>query len=99
LQQELDETHPGLALQILGLNAIGAEASNAMAVAGNTLPWLQETAEQRVWEPWEVRYRDVVILDAENRPAAVFNLTDHNLAKPAEYDSLRTLLESLAGAR
>ena len=68
-------------------------------VDGRALPWLQETEAQKAWEPWEVRYRDVVILDAENRRAAVFNLTDHNLATPAEYDSLRALFESLAGVR
>ena len=63
------------------------------------MPWLQETAQQKVWGPWKVRFRDVVILDAQNRPSAIFNLTDHNLATQAEYDSLFALFEELTGAR
>jgi len=63
------------------------------------LPWLQDTEQQDVWHSWEVRFRDVVFLDAQNRPVAVFNLTDHNLSEEAEYDSLLGLVEELTGQR
>jgi hypothetical protein len=61
-------------------------------VGGRSLPWLQETQADSVWRRWDVAYRDVVILDAQNVPVAVFNLTRHNLNNAAEYDSLRSLL-------
>ena len=63
------------------------------------MPWLQDTEQQDVWHSWEVRFRDVVFLDAQNRPVAVFNLTDHNLSEEAEYDSLLGLVEELTGQR
>jgi len=61
------------------------------------LPWLQDTARDDVWGSWDVAYRDLVILDADNRKVAVFNLTEHNLDDPAEVDALRQLLLDAAG--
>lgn len=42
-------------------------------------------------------YRDVVVLDSGNRVAAVYNLTEHDLSVPANYDSLKALLVRVAG--
>lgn len=79
-------------IQILGVNESGLESGNALMCDGRDLPWLQEADSMRVWAPWNVTYRDVIILDGENRPLATFNLTVHNLAVAADYDSLRALL-------
>ena len=61
---------------------------------GRDVPWLQDTAAQDIWKRWDVRYRDVIILDASNRVAGIFNLTDHNLDDPAEQAALRAMLEA-----
>jgi len=83
-------------IEILGVNQIGHEAGNPGMCDGRDLPWLQDTPEQHVWSQWRVTYRDVVILDRDNAVAAVFNLTEHDLADPAEYAALRDLLLQLA---
>ncbi|MBD3335913.1 MAG: hypothetical protein GF355_10395 [Candidatus Eisenbacteria bacterium] len=92
LQTELNKSATPLEIQILGVNETGHESGNGVICHGRDLPWLQDTEEERVWERWEFEYRDVVILDPENVPVLAYNLTDHNLADPAHFDSLRSLL-------
>lgn len=77
---------------LAAVNATGFEdAVPGMAERGD-LPLLQDTAAADVWGAWAVEYRDVVLLDRENRRVAVFNLTVHDLAQPAEYAALKQLL-------
>ena len=97
MQAEIQAEQTGTEVRISGINQIGAESGNASISNGRTIPWLQDTSEEGVWASWNVTYRDVVVLDSENRVAAVYNLTEHNLALTAEYDSLRTILLDLAG--
>ena len=102
MQVELDDSTRagGAALRpvhLLGINATGLEAGNVVITAGRTLPWLQDTSRQDVWSAWQVVWRDVVVLDAENRKIGVYNLTVHDLGAPANYVALRSLL--LAAAR
>ena len=59
---------------------------------GRSLPWLQEMRADSLWRKWDAGHRDVVVLDAENVPVAVFNLSRHNLRDQSEYDALRSLL-------
>jgi len=88
MQKEL-----GLApVRILGVNGIGLESGNTLVCEGRDLPWLQDTVDEHVWSQWQVTYRDVVILDGANVPVGVYNLTDHDLADPANYAELRALL-------
>lgn len=97
LQKELDaEGHP-IEIRILGINGIGLESGNATITAGRTLPWLQDVAEVDVWTSWAVTYRDVRILDTENRLIGVYNLTEHNLGEPANYAELKAMLTAAAG--
>ena len=92
LQTELDaEVHP-LPIDLVGINGIGLEASNPAITAGRTLPWLQDVIGEDVWQSWAVAYRDVVVLDAENRKVGVYNLTVHDLGVPANYAELKALL-------
>jgi hypothetical protein len=85
-------------VQILGVNQVGYESGNAAACVGKDLPWLQETAQQLIWSPWEITYRDVIILDGSNRKVSVYNLTDHDLSQPGNYAELKALLQSAAEA-
>lgn len=96
MQAEILAANPSSKIRILGVNGTGQEAYNDLAVADNSIPWLQDTADT-AWGAWGVTYRDVVILDAANRKVAVFNLTEHDLAIPGEYAALLALLRSAAG--
>ena len=88
---ELKRTQPDLNIEILGLNRIGDSAYNNLAIAGRRLPWLQDTAQATVWDRWKITYRDVRILDSQNRLYAVFNLTEHDLALADNRSALRQL--------
>lgn len=79
-------------VHILGINEIGLESGNEAMCENRHLPWLQDTPADSVWASWDVTYRDVVVLDRENRKAAVYNLTVHDLSVEANYDSLKALL-------
>ena len=97
MQAELDAMTLPVDVEILGVNAAGHESGNDLATAGRTIPWLQDDAATDAWGLWEVDFRDVVVLDAENRVTAVYNLTDNDLADPARYAELRALIVEAAG--
>jgi hypothetical protein len=83
-----------LAISILGVNEAGQERGNP-SITG-TLPWLQDTSAQQAWVRWGVEWRDVVVLDADNVPIAIYNLTAHDLHDPANYAALRDILVQAA---
>jgi hypothetical protein len=96
MQSEIDGLATTRPIRILGINAAGLESANSLMVAGRTIPWLQDTAAQDVWSQWKVTYRDVVILDSDNKVAGIYNLTDHDLAIAANYNALKSLLVKVA---
>lgn len=96
MQDDLDLLDLAVPIMILGVNQVEQERDNALTCQGKDIPWLQETWEELVWGPWHVQWRDVVILDQDNRQAAVFNLTTCDLSVPANYDALKTLLLEVA---
>jgi len=96
MAREIEGESPGAPIRILGVNGIGYESGNVAVCAGRTLPWLQDLAGVEAWARWGAGYRDVVVLDGENRPYAVFNLTTHDLADPAAYQQLEDLLYGVA---
>jgi hypothetical protein len=49
-------------------------------------------ARPRRGKGWFAAYRDVIILDADNRRAAVYNLTTYDLSNEANRDALKQLL-------
>ena len=83
-------------IRILGVNKAGEEADNALVCQGRTLPWLQDTPAVNVWGSWRVTWRDVVVLDADNKIVRVYNLTDNDLHDPANYAELRGILVGAA---
>lgn len=96
MQREVDTTATARPIRILGLNAAGYESGNADMCAGRSLPWLQDTPQANVWAAWQVNWRDVVVLDADNRVIRVYNLSDHDLSTPAHYSELKGILVSAA---
>ena len=82
----------GELLSIVGINPKGYESGNSLMTEGRDLPWLQEVVDESVWGIWAVNYRDVVILDEENKVLAVYNLTQNDLNDDAKYNELKDLL-------
>lgn len=79
-------------MKLLGVNESGLESGNDVTTAGRDLPWLQDVAEVDVWSTWSVGYRDVWILDRQNELLAIYNLSEHDLREPANYEELKALL-------
>jgi hypothetical protein len=96
MEAEITAAAPATRVDISGINAAGLEGGNATICNGRVIPWLQDTYEKDVWGSWKVTWRDVVVLDAENRVLFVYNLTAHNLAYPAEYADLKARLLAAA---
>jgi hypothetical protein len=97
MQQEIDATATPVPADLLGVNDAGHESGNDLNCAGRVLPWLQDDAATDVWAAWEVAYRDVVVLDPDNRVTAVYNLTANDLGDPARYDELKALILAATG--
>lgn len=98
MQKELGAVSTKLPITLLGVNGAGLESGNADITTGRTLPWLQDTEAKNVWALWAVTYRDVVILDAENYPIGVYNLTVNDLGQPANFATLKSMLVDAANA-
>src|SRR5688572_12359275 len=98
MQDEILAANPASKIRLFAVNDVGEEG-NVGTAAGTTheAPILQDTAAVGAWGLWNVTYRDVVILDGENRPLGVFNLTEHNLAVEADYEALLAFLRLAAG--
>jgi len=84
----------GTTIRIQGINQPTSVSGNVENCDGRDIPWLQESVTSGVEASWGAQYRDVVILDADNVPVAVYNLTAHDLANPDNYAELKALLES-----
>jgi hypothetical protein len=97
MQGEILAANPASKIRIFAVNALGEEGGNSLAVAGRTLPLLQDDATAAAWTNWDVTWRDVVILDGENNALGRFNLTEHNLSVQSEYDALLDILRVAAG--
>ena len=97
LRQEAEAAQPPLDVAFFGVNEAGHESANDTITEGLSTPWLQDTEDVNAWDAWAVEFRDVVILDDQNVPIAVMNLTYNDLSAPQNYDELwRTLEDAVA---
>ncbi|MBM3880028.1 MAG: hypothetical protein FJ387_09965 [Verrucomicrobia bacterium] len=78
------------------MNRTSDSSYNGLATEGRGLPWLQDSFTQNVWSRWGVVYRDVRILDGQNRVVAVYNLTEHDLSQAANREALKALFLAAA---
>jgi hypothetical protein len=92
MQHDIDSVAISVSVQILGVNEYGQDGGNADMCRGRTLPWLQDTRAAHAWRSWRVTFRDVVILDRENKIHGIYNLTVHDLADTTNYAELERLL-------
>jgi len=97
MQKELVAANAATKIRIGGINQIGSEGYADALCDVADIPLLQDTYDDHAWTQWQVTYRDVVILDEENRKVAVYNLTEHSLSYPENYDELMALLLDIAG--
>ncbi|MHC4135804.1 MAG: hypothetical protein ACYTDU_01455 [Planctomycetota bacterium] len=97
MQNELLAANPMTRIRIQGVNDIGAEGGVDAMCAGRDIPLLQDTFDDHVWTQWQVVWRDVVILDEQNRRVAVYNVTEHTLTDPDNFAELKALLLATAG--
>ena len=97
MQAEILAANPASRIRILAVNAEGYETGNLGFTDGRVLPLVQDAAAAAVWTNWAVTWRDVVILDDENRAVGVYNLTDHDLVLQPNYEDLLAILRSAAG--
>ena len=79
-------------MRLFAVNAVGLEGALDVMAAGGDIPLLQDILTVDVWHTWAVTYRDVVILDADNHEAGVYNLTDNDLADPINRYALKAML-------
>ena len=78
--EEITDVH------ILGINGINYEDKSLEGmINGRILPWVQDNADQRVWESWEVIIRDLFVLNRAGDVVEVVNLTSFN-PDPSEND-------------
>ncbi len=86
-----------LDVHLLGVNGIGYESGNAAAVAGRTIPWLQDVPSEEAWQLWQVQYRDLFVLDEDGRVLFIESLNDRDLTLSFDYNELKTRLVQSAG--
>lgn len=96
MQKEIDTTTTTRPVVILGVNEAGQEADNDLMCQGRTLPWLQDTKAVNVWGSWHVTWRDVFVLDQDNKIITIYNLTDHDLTDTTNYAHLKGVLLNAA---
>ena len=91
-------------IQIIGINEIGHESGNSLMTDGRDLPWLQDTDTNNdglsdIWDvEWDVEFRDVVIVDANNTRLGAFNVTVNDLGDPENFGLLKSTVMSVAAA-
>jgi hypothetical protein len=95
---ELKASNPKINIEILGVNKNDRSAYNSM-IAPYHLPWLQDTMTNSVWALWRVTWRDVRILDSQNRLFTTYNLTENDLSIPGNRDTLKEAFLEAASYR
>ena len=97
MQQELLQQNPNTKIRLLAINLAGLESFVPQESSFGSLPILQDTTAENVWESWSATWRDVMILDPNNIHVDTYNLTSHDLANPAFYAERKAKLKAVAG--
>lgn len=92
----MQSANTDLNIEIVGINSIDEKGFNSEITAISSLPWLQDTTNANVWTDWQVEWRDLRILDAENHLVSVYNLTTHDLSLPQNLATVKELLVNTA---
>ena len=89
--------NPAARLRAFGINHSDSADWNDFAIAETSLPWLQDPPKDGVWDAWKAAWRDVYVLDGQNRRLAVYPVYDKPLDDPANYEELKGLVLRVVG--
>lgn len=92
IESELRRTNPGLNIEMVGINKPDKASYNRVVTLFYSVPWLQDSLPNSVWNSWGATWRDVRIVDAQNRLVGVINLTSHDLAQETNRTTLKQML-------
>jgi len=98
IQAELRAEKSDFNIELLGINQTGQGPYNDLMYSLGNIPWLQDAFPELVWSRWGVTYRDVWILDPENRMVSVYNLTANDLGLATKRNALKQLFRDAARA-
>ena len=92
MQNEISSEYPELPIKILSINQIGAENGINSFNETHALPMVNDSTTDEIWIQWESQWRDFYILNKQNELLEVYNLTEHNLNDPLNYQELKQKL-------
>jgi hypothetical protein len=92
MQNELIQEYPNLPIKLLSINQIGAENGISSFNETHGLPMVNDNANDNIWLQWESQWRDFYILNKQNELLEIYNLTEHNLNDPQNYQELKQKL-------
>ena len=92
MQNEISSEYPELPIKILSINQIGAENGIESFNETHALPMVNDNTNDEIWVQWESQWRDFYILNKQNELLEVYNLTQHNLNDPLNYQELKQKL-------
>tara|TARA_B100000683_G_C12133940_1_gene408866 strand:+ start:77 stop:373 length:297 start_codon:yes stop_codon:yes gene_type:complete len=92
MQNEISSEYPELPIKILSINQIGAENGIASFNESHALPMVNDNETDNIWVQWDSQWRDFYILNQQNELLEVYNLTQHNLNDPLNYEELKQKL-------
>ena len=102
MQNTVNALNTDLRIEIIGVNHKDQKAYNNLMIEGKTLPWLQDTEAENVWQAWNVdpvqNLRDLRILDARNELIQNYNLVKNDLRIPGNAALLKQILTNAAAA-
>jgi hypothetical protein len=96
---ELRSERPEWNIEIVGINWITSSSANPLMTAGRILPWLQTSSTNRAESIWGATYRDVRILDPENRLVGLYNLSANDLGQADRRAAMKSLFVDAARVR
>jgi hypothetical protein len=94
MQVELDAL--GVDVKIQSINQIAAESGTDSLTEDMNLPMVQDTEAADVWTDWEAAWRDVYLVDTDNLHIGTYNLTEHDLGDPDNYETLKAMFVDAA---
>ena len=74
---------------MFAINQIGAETGTTSFDATHALPMVNDNPTENIWQKWESQWRDFYILNRNNELLEIYNLTEHNLNDPNNYQELK----------
>ena len=89
MHNELAQEYPELPIKMFAINQIGAETGTSSFTEAHALPMVNDNITDNIWVQWESIWRDFYILNRSNELIEIYNLTEHNLNDPLNYQELK----------